>query len=259
MTITELLDSIKSLDLVLPEFQREYVWEKEQGKQLLVSLFKGYPTGSLLFWKTDNPPEIKNMEIPKEKIGTTQVILDGQQRLTTLYLLIKNDIPPYYKEHDIKNDPRNLYFNMETEDFQYYQASRMKNNPVWVAVTDCFSPDSEIDILKIAQEIEPIASLTLGDLHSITTTGKPFRNNTISGMMWCSVPRIRTLNWQTAIKQLLSRCLKSTKRTVGLFSPVSRFSLTLVFSSSKLKTWRLFWMRSVPGKLAVSCLTTSST
>ncbi|MDD4439238.1 MAG: DUF262 domain-containing protein [Tissierellia bacterium] len=157
MTITELLDSIKSLDLVLPEFQREYVWEKEQGKQLLVSLFKGYPTGSLLFWKTDNPPEIKNMEIPKEKIGTTQVILDGQQRLTTLYLLIKNDIPPYYKEHDIKNDPRNLYFNMETEDFQYYQASRMKNNPVWVAVTDCFSPDSEIDILKIAQEIEPIA------------------------------------------------------------------------------------------------------
>lgn len=37
MTIGELLDSIKSLDLVLPEFQREYVWEKEQPKQLLVS------------------------------------------------------------------------------------------------------------------------------------------------------------------------------------------------------------------------------
>lgn len=37
MTIGELLDSIKSLDLVLPEFQREYVWEKEQPRQLLVS------------------------------------------------------------------------------------------------------------------------------------------------------------------------------------------------------------------------------
>lgn len=37
VTISELLDSIKSLDLVLPEFQREYVWEKEQPRQLLVS------------------------------------------------------------------------------------------------------------------------------------------------------------------------------------------------------------------------------
>lgn len=156
MTIAGLLDSISGLDLVLPEFQREYVWEKEQAKQLLVSLFKGYPTGSLLFWKTDNPPEIKNMEIPKGSIGTTTVILDGQQRLTTLYLLIKNSVPPYYKEHDIKNDPRNLYFNMEAGEFQYYQAQRMKNNPIWVAVTDCFSPDTRIDVFRIAQEKENV-------------------------------------------------------------------------------------------------------
>ena len=44
------------------------------------------------------------------------------------------------------------------------------------------------------------------------------------------------MNWQTAMKLLLSRCLKSMKRTVGLFSPVLRFSLTLVFSSSRLKS-----------------------
>ena len=85
-----------------------------------------------------------------------------------------------------------------------------------------------------------MASLTLGDLHSITTTGRPFRNSTISGTMWCSVPRMRTLSWQTAMKRLLSRWPKSTNRTVGLFSPVLRFSLTLVFSSSRVKTWRLF-------------------
>ena len=82
MKIGELLDDIKSKDLVLPEFQREYVWEKEQAKQLMVSFFRDYPTGSLLFWKTDNPPELKNIDIYKEEIGTTSVILDGQQRLT---------------------------------------------------------------------------------------------------------------------------------------------------------------------------------
>ena len=152
MKIRELLDDIKSLDLVLPEFQREYIWEKEQAKQLMVSLFKEYPTGSLLFWKTNNPPEIKNIELPQDKIGTTTVILDGQQRLTTLYLLIRNEIPPYYKEHEIKNDPRNLYFNLENGEFQYYQPALMRNNPIWAAVTDCFDSSKKIDVFKIAKE-----------------------------------------------------------------------------------------------------------
>ena len=141
MTIHELLDDIKKLDLVLPEFQREYVWDREQAKQLLVSLFLGYPTGSLLVWKTDKPPDIKNKAIDTDKIGTTSVILDGQQRLTTLYLLTRGEIPPYYTEADIKDDPRDLYFELETGDFQYFQAQRMQSNPAWVAVVDCFRAD----------------------------------------------------------------------------------------------------------------------
>ena len=139
MEISELMYGIRKLDLVLPEFQREYVWSRDQAKQLVVSLFRGFPTGSLLFWKTDKPPEVKNTTIPPDKIGSTLVILDGQQRLTTLYLLTQNEIPPYYHEEDIKNDPRDLYFDLESGDFQYYQVTRMRNNPTWIAVTDCFT------------------------------------------------------------------------------------------------------------------------
>jgi len=152
MKIRELLDDIQSLDLVLPEFQREYIWEKEQAKQLMVSLFKEYPTGSLLFWKTNNPPEIKNVKLPQDKIGTTRIILDGQQRLTTLCLFIRNEIPPFYQKHEIRNDPRNLYFNLENGEFQYYQLTRMQDNPVWVAVTDCFDSTKKIDVFNIAKE-----------------------------------------------------------------------------------------------------------
>src|SRR6266511_4079375 len=149
MKIRELMDSIRDLDMVLPEFQREYVWEREQAKQLMVSFFRDYPTGSLLFWKTANPPDIKNAAIPKDKIGTTLVILDGQQRLTTLYLLTRGAIPPYYMADDIKNDPRNLYFDLESGDFQYYQPTRMQKNPTWVAVAECFtSPPKIFDIAK---------------------------------------------------------------------------------------------------------------
>ena len=141
MEIRQILDGAESLEMVMPEFQREYVWSIEDAKKLMVSLFRGYPTGSLLFWETETPPEIKNNAIDPTKLGLTKVILDGQQRLTTLYMLIKGDIPPYYTEADLKNDPRHLFFNVGTADFQYYQKSRMENNPLWLSVIDCFDEE----------------------------------------------------------------------------------------------------------------------
>jgi len=141
------------MGMVMPEFQREYVWPLEQSKQLLVSLFRGYPTGSLLFWeaKGESIPEIKNNALDREKIGTTKVILDGQQRITTLFLLLKGEIPPYYSENDIKNDPRHLYFNLRTGEFQYYMKSKMSNTPLWQKVIDCFDL-KKVDAIDIADE-----------------------------------------------------------------------------------------------------------
>jgi len=153
MKVNELLLGIQKKDIVLPEFQREYVWLLEQSKQLMVSLFNDYPVGALLFWTTDNPPEIKNYAINRKKIGTVTVILDGQQRLTTLYLLIKNETPPYYIEKDIEHDPRHLFFHLESGEFQYYQPTIMKNNPLWVKVTDCFSIDSKVNVFSIAKQL----------------------------------------------------------------------------------------------------------
>ncbi len=154
MKISELLDDIRNSDLVLPEFQREYVWNRDQAKQLMVSLMRGYPVGGLLFWKTDQPPELKNIRVTHEKIGTIKVILDGQQRLTTLYLLIDGEIPPYYTEADIAEDPRNLYFNIENGELQYYQPSRMQDSPLWHNVVECFrleNTPNDINVFKIAE------------------------------------------------------------------------------------------------------------
>lgn len=150
MKISELIDNIKSHDLVLPEFQREYVWTLDQAKQLMSSLFKEYPVGSLLFWKTDAPPELKNVDQMPQRLGNIEIILDGQQRLTTLYMLVEGAIPPYYTEVDIKNDPRELYFNIEDGDFQYYLPSRMKDKPIWYRVVDCFTK-RDINVFEIAQ------------------------------------------------------------------------------------------------------------
>ena len=151
MKINGLLDSIRKSDLVLPEFQREYVWSLNQAKQLMVSLARGYPVGGILLWKTDKPPELKNIDALPEKIGTVQVLLDGQQRLTTLHMLLTGAIPNFYTEEEIENDPRHLYVNLNDLDFQYYQSSRMDGDPYWQHVTACFDVNQAISPIRIAQ------------------------------------------------------------------------------------------------------------
>lgn len=146
--IGKLIDKVESNEIVLPEFQREYVWKKDNAKELMRSLHKEYPIGSLLIWETEDPPEIKNDAVDREQYGLFKVLLDGQQRLTVLYLLVKDDIPPYYTEKDVQYDPRNLYFNLASGDFQYENKST-RDNPEWVKVTACFTGDvSTFDIAR---------------------------------------------------------------------------------------------------------------
>jgi len=154
MKVSQLLGAIDELEVVVPEFQREYVWNLEQAKELMVSLFNDYPTGSILTWETNKPPEIKNNAVKREKTGWIHVLLDGQQRMTTLYLFIKGKIPPYYTERDIMNDPRHLYFNLQTAEFNYYQKQKMKDNPFWKSVVDCFNEKFDAFTLMESLDIE---------------------------------------------------------------------------------------------------------
>lgn len=153
MKIDQILSDIERRDLVLPEFQREYVWNRRQASRLIASLLREYPVGGLLYWKTENPPELKNIKKLPEKIGSLQVLLDGQQRLTTLFLLIKGQIPPFYTEKDIENDPRELYYNIGSCELQYYLKMLMHGDFLWRRVVDCFNPALQINVFEIAKQI----------------------------------------------------------------------------------------------------------
>lgn len=72
-----LLDKVESNEIVLPEFQREFVWRKDQSKELMNSLYTKYPIGSLLIWNTETPPEIKNDAVNRENYGRSKVLFDG--------------------------------------------------------------------------------------------------------------------------------------------------------------------------------------
>jgi len=78
----------------LPMFQREFVWEKEQTAKLIDSILKGFPIGTFIFWKTREElrsyKEVGNHKLPETPEGDyVQYILDGQQRITSLYAIRK--------------------------------------------------------------------------------------------------------------------------------------------------------------------------
>ena len=88
--ITTYLDELKNHNYQIPTFQRDVVWEKENVKKLWDSIYKFYPLGSILVWKTDlklhNHRSIGGHEIDDPNFSRTeyQYILDGQQRTTSL-------------------------------------------------------------------------------------------------------------------------------------------------------------------------------
>lgn len=138
MKIHQILDKIDENMLFIPAFQREYVWKRKNAKDLIDSLIKEYPTGTLLTWETNNPPELKGNWDYNPRQGSVKVLLDGQQRITTLYFLIRGTIPPYYTKKDIKVDPTGLYVNIGNLDLQYYTKTLMNGNPYWINITDIF-------------------------------------------------------------------------------------------------------------------------
>ena len=138
MKISSVLDRIDELQLFVPAFQREYVWKREDARSLVDSLIKEYPTGTMLTWETANPPELKGPHQYDRRQGAVRILLDGQQRITTLYMLVRGEIPPYYKLAEIMNDTRGLYVNVETLELEYYQKLKMQRDPRWQNITDIF-------------------------------------------------------------------------------------------------------------------------
>ncbi len=128
-SIQDLLSQIGHGEILLPEFQRGYVWNRNQVRELMQSLYRKHPTGHLLTWRTYKPSLVRGAQSTSN--GHSLLLLDGQQRLTTLYVLFEGKAPLFYEGESLYFD---LYFNMQTEEFRFYQTSRMENNPAWIGV-----------------------------------------------------------------------------------------------------------------------------
>jgi len=133
MQIQDILAFIDNGHMALPEFQRGYVWNRNQVRGFFESLYRRHPVGGLLVWATKS--ETAEHRGDKQLApGIVKLLLDGQQRMTTLYGVIRGK-PPEFFEGDAKAFT-GLHFHMETESFAFYQPSKMKDDPLWVDVTE---------------------------------------------------------------------------------------------------------------------------
>src|SRR5438105_5257071 len=92
-SVEELVSMIERGELRLPEMQRRYVWRSTRVRDLLDSLYRGYPSGTILLWDTDEavPQQAFAIKQQNNPYQSTRLLLDGQQRLTSLSAVIRGE------------------------------------------------------------------------------------------------------------------------------------------------------------------------
>lgn len=193
--ISEVIEEINR-KYFLPDIQRTFVWKPEQVYTLFDSIMRDYPISTFLFWKQDGAflkkEKIKKLEFVRtskdQNNENTEIssakeyflVLDGQQRLTTFYLVLKGN-------YIIRNNPYDLYFNIlsgdkEQEDGILYEFKFFNKNKgetfveveatekkveatekkIWYRVKDIY----DLKISQIFSEINKITK-TINELYSV--------------------------------------------------------------------------------------------
>ena len=185
-SVQKLVSDIELGVLRLPEMQRRYVWRSTRVRDLLDSLYRGYPSGTILLWETEEDVPVQEFAVEQQETYSqnTRLLLDGQQRLTSLAAVIRG------KPVNVKGrkKPIELLFNLKhpdtlavvtevhedatkeeeeliedetdsTEDeigkrlnqMTFVVATKkLARLPQWVKVTDVFKSDSDSEFLKRA-------------------------------------------------------------------------------------------------------------
>ena len=133
MKISAILDHIDSGHIALPEFQRGYVWNRDQVRGLFDSLYRRHPVGGLLVWATESKTATHRGDGPLTA-GVVKLLLDGQQRITTLYGIVRGK-PPKFFDGNVQAFT-GLRFHLDAETFAFYQPLKMQDDPLWIDLTE---------------------------------------------------------------------------------------------------------------------------
>ncbi len=161
MKISTILDHIDNGHMALPEFQRGYVWNRDQVRGLFDSLYRRHPVGGLLVWATESKTATHRGD-GELAAGIVKLLLDGQQRMTSLYGVVRGRPPKFFDGN--AQAFTGLRFHLEAETFAFYQPQKMNNDPLWVDVTELMRRGNEgIGAFAAALSANPATAPKVGD------------------------------------------------------------------------------------------------
>lgn len=120
-------------EIGLPDIQRPFVWKNAKVRDLFDSMYKGYPVGYLLFWKSALADGARTIGTDSKQKPPRLVIVDGQQRLTSLYAVIR-DIPVL--RENLESERIQIAFNPLEDRFEVADAA--------IARDKAFIPDISV-------------------------------------------------------------------------------------------------------------------
>lgn len=139
--VETILAWVKSGEIAVPEIQRPFVWDATKVRNLLDSLYRGYPVGYLIVWKNPNV-RLKDGSLSAGK----RILIDGQQRVTALMAaLLGHDVV----SKDYEKTRIRIAFHPNTEEFQVSNPA-IRKDPEWIPdVAEIFDPQASIYNLVI--------------------------------------------------------------------------------------------------------------
>ncbi|WP_341857985.1 GmrSD restriction endonuclease domain-containing protein [Sinorhizobium medicae] len=184
MKISTILDHVDNGHMALPEFQRGYVWNRDQVRGLFDSLYRRHPVGGLLVWATESKTAAHRGD-GQLAAGVVKLLLDGQQRMTSLYGVVRGRPPKFFDGN--AQAFTGLMFHLNSQAFSFYQPVKMKDDPLWIDVTELMKagnaglgayvarisavPDLASMVGEYVGRLSKLLSITDIDLHIEEVTG----------------------------------------------------------------------------------------
>lgn len=138
-SLSKLMDDVEMGEIGLPDIQRPFVWKNSKVRDLFDSMYQGYPVGYLLFWETDAEKGVKQIGSHKHQKVPNLLIVDGQQRLTSLFAVLKG-ISVVRENYELEKIE--IAFKPLEGKFDVADAS-IRRNPEWIPnISECFGKDA---------------------------------------------------------------------------------------------------------------------
>lgn len=143
VSIGTLVDMYKRSELRLPEIQRQYVWRAPRVRDLFDSLYRGYPSGSILMWETDDSVPMRASAIVQEPTAFAgrKLLLDGQQRLTSLTAVLRGESVTVRG----RKRPIDIAFNLDHPDDRQGEATEVEGDDDSPLLDEDEIEDDEVD------------------------------------------------------------------------------------------------------------------